>query len=194
VNPAVREATKAAEGEDPIYGKVYLPRKFKIGVAIQPLNDADIYSQDVGLVPHVVNGEVEGYTITVGGGFGMSHGQLSTRPFLGQPLLYAKRANVVDAIEAVVTTQRDHGNRTERKNARLKYTVQTMGLDGFRAESSVACPASRPSRQRNSASTPSRTTSAGMSRATASSTAPSLSAWAASWTAKTARSTAALLP
>ncbi|MBE7494718.1 MAG: NADPH-dependent assimilatory sulfite reductase hemoprotein subunit [Verrucomicrobiaceae bacterium] len=134
VNPAVREATKAAEGDDPIYGKVYLPRKFKIGVAIQPLNDADIYSQDVGLVPHVVNGEVEGYTITVGGGFGMSHGQLNTRPFLGQPLLYAKRANVVDAIEAIVTTQRDHGNRTERKNARLKYTVQTMGLDGFRAE------------------------------------------------------------
>jgi sulfite reductase beta subunit-like hemoprotein len=85
-------------------------------------------------VPHVLNGEVEGYTITVGGGFGMSHGQLSTRPFLGQPLLYANRANVVDAIEAIDTAQRDHGNRTERKNARLKYTVQTMGLDGFRAE------------------------------------------------------------
>jgi len=134
VNPAVREATKAPEGDDPIYGKVYLPRKFKIGVAIQPCNDADIYSQDLGLVPHVVDGAVEGYTLTVGGGFGMSHGQLSTRPFLGQPLLYAKRANVVDAIEAVVTTQRDHGNRTERKNARMKYTVQSMGLDGFRAE------------------------------------------------------------
>jgi sulfite reductase beta subunit-like hemoprotein len=134
VNPAVRAETKAPEGDDPIYGKVYLPRKFKIGVAIAPCNDTDIYSQDVGLVPHVVNGEVEGYTITVGGGFGMSHGQLNTRPFLGQPLLYAKRANVVDAIEAIVTTQRDHGNRTERKNARLKYTVQTMGLDGFRAE------------------------------------------------------------
>lgn len=134
VNPAVREATKAPEGDDPIYGKVYLPRKFKIGIAIQPLNDADVFSQDVGLVPHVVNGVVEGYTITVGGGFGMSHGQLSTRPFLGQPLLYAKRANVVDAIEAILTTQRDHGNRTDRKNARLKYTVQTMGLDAFRAE------------------------------------------------------------
>ncbi len=134
VNPAVREATKAHEGEDPIYGKLYLPRKFKIGVAIQPCNDVDVYSQDVGLVPHVVDGQVEGYTITVGGGFGMSHGQLSTRPFLGQPLLYAKRANVVDAIEAIVTTQRDHGNRVERKNARLKYTVQSMGLDGFRAE------------------------------------------------------------
>lgn len=134
VNPAVRELTQAPEGDDPIYGKVYLPRKFKIGVAIQPCNDVDVYSQDVGLVPHVVDGAVEGYTITVGGGFGMSHGQLSTRPFLGQPLLYAKRANVVDAIEAIVTTQRDHGNRTERKNARMKYTVQTMGIDGFRAE------------------------------------------------------------
>lgn len=134
VNPAVREATRAPEGDDPIYGKVYLPRKFKIGVAIQPCNDTDIYSQDVGLVPHVVDGTVEGYTITVGGGFGMSHGQLGTRPFLGQPLLYARRENVVDAIEAIVTTQRDHGNRTERKNARLKYTVQTMGIDAFRDE------------------------------------------------------------
>ncbi len=134
VDAKVREATKAAEGEDPIYGKVYLPRKFKIAVAIQPCNDVDVYSQDLGLVPYVVDGQVEGYTITVGGGFGMSHGQLNTRPFLGQPLLYAKRANVVDAIEAIVTTQRDHGNRTERKNARLKYTVQSMGLDGFREE------------------------------------------------------------
>lgn len=134
VHPAVRAMTKAAEGDDPIYGRVYLPRKFKIGIAIQPLNDTDIYSQDIGLVPHIVSGEVEGHTITVGGGFGMSHGQLNTRPFLGQPLLYAKRASVVDAIEAIVTTQRDHGNRTDRKNARLKYTVQTMGLDGFRAE------------------------------------------------------------
>ena len=134
VNPAVRAATTAPEGEDPIYGKVYLPRKFKMAVAIQPSNDVDLWSQDVSFIPHVVNGEVEGYTITVGGGFGMSHGQLSTRPFLAQPLFYVKRAHVVDATEAIVTTQRDHGNRTERKNARMKYTVQTMGIDGFRAE------------------------------------------------------------
>ncbi len=134
VNPAVREVTKAAEGEDPIYGKLYLPRKFKMAVAIQPCNDVDLYSQDVGFVPHVVDGEVEGYTITVGGGFGMSHGQLITRPFLAQPLFYVKRAHVVDATEAIVTTQRDHGNRTERKNARMKYTVQTMGIEAFRAE------------------------------------------------------------
>lgn len=134
VNPAVREATKAAEGDDPIYGKVYLPRKFKMAVAIQPSNDVDLWSQDVAFIPHVVSGAVEGYTITVGGGFGMSHGQLSTRPFLAQPLFYVKRAHVVDATEAIVTTQRDHGNRTERKNARMKYTVQTMGIEAFRAE------------------------------------------------------------
>lgn len=133
-DPAVREKTKAAEGDDPIYGKVYLPRKFKIGIAIAPINDVDVYSQDVGLVPHVVDGAVEGHTILVGGGFGMSHGQLATRPFLAQPLFYVKRANVVDAVEAVVSVQRDHGNRTDRKNARLKYTVQTMGIDAFRAE------------------------------------------------------------
>ncbi|MDB6139575.1 MAG: hypothetical protein JWO94_2647 [Verrucomicrobiaceae bacterium] len=134
VNPDVRAVTSAPEGEDPIYGKVYLPRKFKIAVAIAPSNDVDVYSQDVGFIPHVVAGQVEGYTITVGGGFGMSHGQLSTRPFLAQPLFYIKRAHVVDATEAIVTTQRDHGNRTERKNARMKYTVQTMGIEAFRAE------------------------------------------------------------
>lgn len=137
VNPAVREKTASpdtATTHDPIYGKLYLPRKFKMGIAIQPHNDVDVYSQDVGFVPHVVNGTVEGYTILVGGGFGMSHGQLNTRPFLAQPLFYVPRAHVVDATEAIVTTQRDHGNRTERKNARMKYTVQTMGIDAFRAE------------------------------------------------------------
>ncbi|HEX2751268.1 MAG TPA: NADPH-dependent assimilatory sulfite reductase hemoprotein subunit [Verrucomicrobiales bacterium] len=137
VNPAVREKTAAPEpGEagDAIYGKVYLPRKFKIGISIQPQNDVDVFSQDVGLVPHVVSGAVEGYTVVVGGGFGMSHGQVSTRPFLAQPLFYVRRPHVVDAVEAIVTTQRDHGNRTDRKNARLKYTVQTMGIDAFREE------------------------------------------------------------
>jgi sulfite reductase beta subunit-like hemoprotein len=137
VNPAVREKTAASQGEaaaDPIYGTKYLPRKFKIGIAIQPQNDVDVFSQDLGFVPHLENGEVAGYTVTVGGGFGMSHGQLSTRPFLAQPLFYVKRPDVVDAAEAIVTTQRDHGNRTERKNARMKYTVESMGLDAFRAE------------------------------------------------------------
>ncbi len=137
VSPAVREKTAspdAAETGDAIYGRKYLPRKFKLGIAIEPQNDVDVFSQDVGLVPFVVDGAVEGYTIVVGGGFGMSHGQLSTRPFLAQPLFYVPRAHVVDAAEAIVTVQRDHGNRTERKNARMKYTIQTMGIEAFRAE------------------------------------------------------------
>ena len=136
VNPAVREKTaiKDPESPDPIYGKDYLPRKFKIGIAIPPRNDADILSQDVGFAAHVVDGKVEGYTIFVGGGFGMSHGQISTRPFLGQPLLYAAREHVVDVTEAIVTTQRDHGNREERKLARMKYLVQSKGIEWFRSE------------------------------------------------------------
>jgi sulfite reductase (ferredoxin) len=137
VNPNVRRRTAspdAAETGDAIYGKVYLPRKFKMGIAIQPRNDVDVFSQDIGFVPHVVDGDVEGYTILAGGGFGMSHGQTATRPFLAQPLFYVLRANAVDVAEAIVTTQRDHGNRTDRKNARLKYTIENMGFDAFREE------------------------------------------------------------
>ncbi len=134
VNPSVREKTTAPAGTDPIYGEKYLPRKFKMGVAVQPCNDVDIYSQDVGFVPHLENGVVAGYTITVGGGFGMNHGNLTTRPFLAQPLCYVKREHVVDATEAIVTTQRDFGNREERKNARMKYLVSTKGIPWFRKE------------------------------------------------------------
>ena len=120
--------------EDPVYGKVYLPRKFKMGIAIPPHNDVDIFSQDVGFVPHVVDGAVEGYSIFVGGGFGMSHGQTMTRPFLARPLGYVKRGHVADVTEAIVTTQRDFGNREERKLARMKYLVESKGIEWFRAE------------------------------------------------------------
>lgn len=135
VNPTVREQTKSQDGaDDPIYGQKYLPRKFKLGIAVPPRNDADVLSQDVGFVAHVVDGAVEGYTIFVGGGFGMSHGQTQTRPFLAQPLFYVKRANVVDVTEAIVTTQRDFGNREDRKQARMKYLVQSRGIEWFREE------------------------------------------------------------
>ncbi|MCE9520335.1 MAG: NADPH-dependent assimilatory sulfite reductase hemoprotein subunit [Verrucomicrobia bacterium] len=126
--------------EDPLYGKVWLPRKFKMGIAIAPQNDVDIFSQDVGFVPHVVGNTVEGYSIFIGGGFGMSHGQLSTRPFLAQPLGYVKRANVVDVTLAIVTTQRDFGNREERKLARMKYLVETKGIEWFRNEVQTRVP------------------------------------------------------
>lgn len=130
----LKDCTLPPEAEDPIYGKVYLPRKFKMGIAVPPSNDVDVFSQDVGFVPHAVDGAVEGYSIFVGGGFGMSHGQLSTRPFLARPLGYVKRAHVVDVTEAIVTTQRDHGNREERKLARMKYLVESRGIEWFRAE------------------------------------------------------------
>ena len=123
------------ETEEPIYGKVYLPRKFKIGISVPPRNDVDIFSQDIGLVPHAgADGSVEGYSIYVGGGFGMSHGKVETHPCLAKPLHFVKRANVIEAVETIVKIQRDHGNREDRKQARMKYLVEKRGIDWFREE------------------------------------------------------------
>ncbi|MBV8901941.1 MAG: NADPH-dependent assimilatory sulfite reductase hemoprotein subunit [Verrucomicrobia bacterium] len=125
----------AAQGEaDPIYEKHYLPRKFKIGIAIPPRNDVDIYSNDLGFISHVVDGRVLGYTVVVGGGFGMSHGKTDTYPALAKPLFYIPRDQALDAAMAVVLVQRDYGNRTDRKRARLKYLIDERGIDWFRDE------------------------------------------------------------
>lgn len=120
------------EEEEPIYGEAYLPRKFKIGIAIPPRNDVDIYTQDIGLIPQVENDQVLGYHVLVGGGFGMSHGKAYTYPALGKPLYYVAREHVVEVCKAIVTTQRDHGNRENRKQARMKYLVDKMGIDWMR--------------------------------------------------------------
>lgn len=128
------EADLPPEQEDPIYGRLFLPRKFKMGIVVPPRNDVDVYSQDVGFVPHVVDGQVEGYSIFVGGGSGMSHGQTQTHPALAKPLGYVRRAHVLDVTVAIVTTQRDHGNREDRKQARMKYLVEQRGIDWFRSE------------------------------------------------------------
>jgi sulfite reductase (ferredoxin) len=120
--------------EEPIYGKFYLPRKFKIGIGIPPRNDVDIYSQDLGFISHQEGGRVQGYTLIVGGGFGMSHGKTETFPALAKPLFYLAREHVVKAAVAVVMTQRDFGNRTDRKQARLKYLINERGIHWFRAE------------------------------------------------------------
>lgn len=128
-------ADEAETVDEPIYGKHYLPRKFKIGIVIPPRNDVDIYTQDLGFVAHAsADGRVEGYTVLVGGGFGMSHGQAHTYPVLGKPLGYIPAEHAVDVAVAVVTTQRDHGNRDDRKQARLKYLIEKRGLDWFRSE------------------------------------------------------------
>ena len=119
---------------EPIYGKQYLPRKFKIGIAIPPRNDVDIYSNDLGFISHVENGQVRGYTVVAGGGFGMTHGKTDTFPALAKSLFYVAREHAVKAAVAVVTTQRDFGNRGDRKRARLKYLIDERGIDWFRAE------------------------------------------------------------
>jgi len=120
--------------DEPIYGKHYLPRKFKIGIGIPPRNDVDIYSQDLGFISHQEGGRVQGYTVVVGGGFGMSHGKTETFPALAKPLFYVAREHVIKAAIAVVATQRDFGDRVDRKHARLKYLVNDRGIDWFRSQ------------------------------------------------------------
>jgi sulfite reductase (ferredoxin) len=129
------ERLEAAKVEsEPIYGTHYLPRKFKIAIAIPPRNDVDVYSNDLGFIAHVEGGETKGYTIVVGGGFGMTHGKIDTYPALAQPLGYVDRSRAIEVAKAVVTAQRDFGNRTDRKRARLKYLLEERGIEWFRNE------------------------------------------------------------
>jgi sulfite reductase (ferredoxin) len=129
-----------AENE-PLYGQHYLPRKFKIGVIVPPRNDVDIYTHDIGYVAHAPNGQVEGYTILVGGGFGMTHGKLKTYPVLAKPLFYVAREHAVAAGVAIVTVQRDYGNREDRSRARMKYLIEERSLAWFRQEVEARLPA-----------------------------------------------------
>jgi sulfite reductase (ferredoxin) len=129
------EKLNSLDGEgEPIYGKHYLPRKFKIGIAVPPRNDVDVYSNDLGFISLVEEGRLVGYNIVVGGGFGMSHGKVDTFPALAQPLFFVRPNDAVRAAVAIVTTQRDYGNREDRKRARMKYLIEERGIDWFSAE------------------------------------------------------------
>jgi sulfite reductase (NADPH) hemoprotein beta-component len=119
---------------EPIYGDTYLPRKFKSAIAIPPLNDVDIFSNDLGFIAIVENGELVGFNLTVGGGLGTTHGEPDTYPRLADVVGFLKPEQLLKVAEAVVTTQRDLGDRSNRKHARLKYTIDTMGLPAFVAE------------------------------------------------------------
>jgi sulfite reductase (NADPH) hemoprotein beta-component len=129
-----QQATTEAEDEEPIYGKTYLPRKFKIALAIPPYNDTDIFANDIGLIAIEVNGELLGYNVAIGGGLGMTFGMPETYPRLGDIIGFVPADNVVDLCEKVVTIQRDWGNRENRKFSRLKYTIDRVGLPAFQAE------------------------------------------------------------
>jgi sulfite reductase (NADPH) hemoprotein beta-component len=121
--------------EDPIYGKTYLPRKFKIVVAVPPSNDVDIYAHDLGFIAIVDDqGKLAGFNVTVGGGLGMSHNQIETFPRLADVMGFCTLDQVVEVAEKVVLVQRDYGDRTDRKHARLKYTIEDRGLVWFREE------------------------------------------------------------
>ena len=123
---------------EPIYGDVYLPRKFKITVAWPGDNNVDVLANDVGIVPTLaggLTGAVTGFNVYVGGGLGMSHArEEDTYPLLAKPLGWVRPEHVVDVVEAVVTTQRDFGNRKDRHRARLKYLVETRGIEWMRTE------------------------------------------------------------
>lgn len=119
---------------EPMYGPTYLPRKFKTGFALPPSNDVDIFSQDLGYIAIVEDGKLVGYNVTVGGGLGMSHGNAETYPRLADVLGFIPPDKVNVVGDAVLTTQRDFGDRTNRKHARLKYTIEDRGIDWFRGE------------------------------------------------------------
>jgi len=120
--------------EEPLYGRTYLPRKFKIGVAIPPLNDVDVFAQDLGLVAIIEQGELKGFNVAIGGGMGATHGDPSTYPRLGTIIGFVPPERLLAVSEAIVAVQRDWGNRSERKHARLKYTLDHRGVDIFKAE------------------------------------------------------------
>ena len=124
----------SGEEEEPIYGATYLPRKFKIGFAVPPINDVDVFAQDLGFIATVEAGVLTGYNVCIGGGMGATHGDAETYPRLANVIGHVAPEQVIAVAEAVVTAQRDFGNRDVRKRARLKYTIDDRGLDWFRAE------------------------------------------------------------
>ena len=131
----VSDYSGAAQPEaEPMYGPLYLPRKFKTVVAVPPDNDVDIFAHDLGYIAIVEAGHVVGYNVTVGGGMGMTHGELDTFPRTADVMGFCSPAQALAVGTAVLTTQRDWGNRSLRKRARLKYTIEDRGLEAFRTE------------------------------------------------------------
>ena len=120
--------------EEPIYGSTYLPRKFKIGFAIPPVNDVDVFAHDLGFIAIIENGELAGYNVSIGGGMGASHSDPETYARLADVVGFVAPDRILAVATAVITAQRDFGNREVRKRARLKYTIDDRGLAWFKAE------------------------------------------------------------
>jgi sulfite reductase (ferredoxin) len=120
---------------EPIYGDTYLPRKFKICVTVPGDNSVDLFSQDLSLVVITSDrGELEGFNLFAGGGLGRTHNKEETFPRIADPIGYVAKADVYDAVKAIVATQRDYGDRSDRRHARMKYLLEDWGVERFRAQ------------------------------------------------------------
>lgn len=127
-------ASHGEEAVEPLYGVTYLPRKFKIAVAIPPHNDVDVFAHCLGFIAIVEDGKLAGFNVTVGGGMGMTHGNEKTFPRLAEVMAFCTPDQVVDVAEKIVSIQRDYGDRVERAHARFKYTVEDHGVAFIRSE------------------------------------------------------------
>jgi sulfite reductase (NADPH) hemoprotein beta-component len=128
------EKVTAEPESEPIYGATYLPRKFKIAIAVPPQNDVDVFAHDLSFIAIVEKKRLAGYNVVVGGGMGATHGDAATYPLLGQVIGFCSPEQAPAVAVAVVTAQRDYGNRSNRRRARLKYTIEDRGLDWFAGE------------------------------------------------------------
>jgi sulfite reductase (ferredoxin) len=129
------EVVKTSEPEvEPLYGEQYLPRKFKTTVAIEGDNCVDVYAHDLAIVAMKNGGSIRGFNVLVGGGLGRTHNKPETFVAVAVPLAFVEPDQIVDVAREVVAVQRDYGNRTNRRHARLKYTLADRGIDWFRDE------------------------------------------------------------
>lgn len=126
--------------EDPLYQDRYLPRKLKIGIAIPPNNDVDVFINDIALIAIIENDNIVGYNIAAGGGLGATHGNDATYARLASLLGFVDtEEKVLKAVYEIITVQRDFGNRSDRKLSRLKYTIDKLGIEGYRTEVEKRC-------------------------------------------------------
>ena len=134
-NKKTQIAGDAIQDHEPLYGPTYLPRKFKITMAIPPHNDTDVFAHDVGLIAiKGADGRLEGFNVLAGGGMGVTHNNKKTYPRTGSMLGYVSKEKTHIVCEKIMLVQRDHGDRKNRKHARLKYTIDDMGVDTFRSK------------------------------------------------------------
>ncbi len=117
---------------EPLYGDLYLPRKFKSALVVEGDNCIDVYSNDIGMVAHIGDGKLEGFTFLVGGGMGMTHTDKNTRPRVADPICFVEPDELLPTFLSILKVQRDHGNRYSRRQARLKYLIANNGLDRFK--------------------------------------------------------------